>query len=278
MKRRLIAIICLFMALPGFATLQMPDMIIYKGEELSLLGFPLEQLEGFEIEESFNGFSISSACWRGYIAHWSIEGDQLYLNAIRSWDRENPVYADLSEIFGDKCRGGKVEADWFTGTVRAGKERMLHQTAGIADYYFQYEYELTFENGRLQNVQIYDNSKARTSKYANSNKELMGFIRENIRWEGLPELAGDVRVMVRFFGNDEGVVDYAEWVGYSYTDSRTGERISRAKSDYTDVFIEEAIRVVKSIPEWEVFIKKGRLVRNPVVVPVNFRKVDQPAR
>jgi len=63
---------------------QVPDILIYKGDTLSLFSNPLEPyLKSKGFEDNDRGCN-SSACWRGYVATWVLRNDSLFLMSIKS--------------------------------------------------------------------------------------------------------------------------------------------------------------------------------------------------
>jgi transcriptional regulator with XRE-family HTH domain len=91
----------------------------------------LERVPAEEVEDGIYG---SSACWRGYVAHWRLEGGQLWLDAVRGrW----------------RLVGGPVRAEWVTTYVRV-HQGSLHSYvhAGFASSYNGVR-ELDLRGGRL---------------------------------------------------------------------------------------------------------------------------------
>lgn len=87
MKSQIILKIIVFLSsLKIFATAQIPDLLIYKGETLSLFTNPLESFYNKENPRPYSfGMTkcINTACWRGYVATWEIKNDRLYLLEIK---------------------------------------------------------------------------------------------------------------------------------------------------------------------------------------------------
>ena len=96
------------------ATEQESDYIKIDDIEQKLFTNPLYELLQFEdfhnkyitVINGIKGFSVSSACWRGYIAYFEIKNDLLYLNDIivhtvslenigRPEDRDISIYSKL---------------------------------------------------------------------------------------------------------------------------------------------------------------------------------------
>lgn len=105
-------------------TAQDPDRIRYRQRVYDLFSEPLEDYftELHPKPESFAG--LCSACWRGYMARWSIRKGKLYLdriqpdldcNAREDESRDDAYRRYLAEIFPNST--APVFADWFSGEL-----------------------------------------------------------------------------------------------------------------------------------------------------------------
>ena len=178
--------VLLFPITEAFATAQVPDRIIYKGDTLKLFSNPLEYLPNIdELRPRLFGDKKprrSSACWRSYQAIWKIIDDTLYLTRISEChSRFGDIrIADLNKLFGNKCKNGIVKVDWFSGTMISPQgERLFYIHAW---YESIYEKELAFQikNGILIGTKIFDNSKFRRREFGRYNG-LYEFIYSSIR-------------------------------------------------------------------------------------------------
>ena len=83
-----IAILLIFLSIKTFGTAQIPDRLIYKGDTLALFYCPLELHPNKELSTPKNLFESSgcfyTACWRNYVATWTVEDDSLFLLEIRN--------------------------------------------------------------------------------------------------------------------------------------------------------------------------------------------------
>lgn len=233
-----------------FATAQIPDILIYKGDTLSLFANPLEQLYGNDSTRP-NYFGekeacVTTACWRAYRAEWEIIDNQLYLIGIYSCCYYNDsIKADLKVLFGEKCQNGKVKANWFTGTIIAPKGKQIYYVHMGYESLYEQELEFKVKNGLVSNARIYDNSKSKLSIYRKDEKKLKDFIYSNIKWDNLASFEGkEIRVVAQFSANKKGNVDKVKII---------------RKAD--PVLEKEVIRVIKLIPEWDVFYKHGKHIR-----------------
>ena len=262
MKRNELILFIVFLTFPlvkSFATGQIPDRLIYKGDTLSIFANPLEQLyENDTLRPKFFGdkeVCMSTACWRGYQAEWVIINDHLYLTGIFSCCfYEDNIKADLNKLFGNKFIDGKVKADWFTANIIAPQGKQLYYVHMGYGSLYEKELELQFKNGQLVGTKTYDNSKSRQSIYSQNEEKLRGFIYSNINWNNLPKLDDKViKIYVQFSANENGVVDSVV-----------------VMRGYDTFFDQEAIRVVKAIPKWEVLYRHEKLERRSWNLPIIF--------
>lgn len=166
--RKVVACALSLLLLPAavFATAQTPDRLFYKGKERALFANPLEDFYEGKTRPNFfiEPGAISSGCWRGYVAHWKIEEDQLFLTGIDSWICRGFTDAgckkvDLKELFGAKFDGGRVSADWFSGLLRIPDgEELQYVHMGYGSVY-ERDIVLKVEKGRVTAEEIIDNTK-----------------------------------------------------------------------------------------------------------------------
>ena len=242
-----------------FATSQIPDRLIYHGDTLSIFANPLEQLfDNDSIRPNFFGkkeVCESTACWRGYEAEWIIIDDSLYLTGIYSCCYyEDSIKADLKELFGAKFINGKVKADWFTGDVIAPQGKLLYYVHMGYESLYETEIEFQFIKGKLIGTKTYDNSKSRESEFSKNPEKLKEVIYSNINWSILPKLNQKVvKVFVQFSANENGIIDSV-----------------KVMRGYNRIFDKEAVRVVKTIPVWDIYYRHGVHQRVCWTLPVAF--------
>ena len=120
---------------------------------------------------------------------------------------------------------------------------------------YEKEMEFTVDKGELMETKILDNSKTKKSKYTEDQKLLMEYINKNIKRENLPESDKiKRRVFVQIISSDEnGKIDSVKVV-----------------RGVNELYDNEAIRVVKSIPEWDVIYRHGEIYNQMWTLPINF--------
>lgn len=279
MKNIIKIILLLFLPIQLFGTAQTPDLVIYKGDTLSLYACPLESYMNDELITPKNLFGsriglCSTDCWRGYIAIWEIIDNKLYLKEIKNYcylsymrnmaeynnagikiDSIGSEFADLKVLFPDRYENGKVKADWVNGKLISPQGNLLFYIHDSFMSIYERELEFTFENGVFVETKTLDNSKTKKSKYTENYDLIREFVNSNINYENLSK--SDTikrRVFVEVISaDDNGKIDSV--------------RIHRGVNELYD---NEAIRVVKSIPEWEVIYRHGKRTPRRWTIPVNF--------
>ncbi len=243
-----------------FATAQVPDKLIYKGDTISIYASPLEQLyKNDSIRPELFGLKDDcglTSCWRGYQAEWTIINNEIYLTGIYSCCfSENKNKADLKKLFGDKFINGAVKAFWVTGNFISPQGKLLYYVHADYNSIYEKEIEFQFKNGKLIESKVYDNSKSRTSIYREDQKKLNEFIYKHINWEILTLNQDKITIFIQFSANSKEIIDSA--------------KILRG---YSDEFDKEAIRVIKTIPKWDILYSRGKLVRMNWVMPITFNE------
>ena len=153
-----------------FATGQAPDRLSYDGKDYMLFSNPLETLYQKDKSKRPKFMSYpndsSSGNWRGYVAHWEVANDKLYLTAVDSWLCDASIKTDnhcraitLADIGGEKTEGTKIFVSWFSGELRVpdGKQ-LLYVHMGYGSVY---ERDIIFkvDAGNVGKPTILDNTK-----------------------------------------------------------------------------------------------------------------------
>ena len=164
-------------------TVQISEVLIYNGEEYQLKSTPLRPY--LEKHNIIFG-ATNSACWRGYIGHWLIEGGCLYLTnlsahiAINGNSRWAGEEVGMDYLFPGQ---NKVLAEWFSGELHIPHGRRIPCVQEWREYYHEKELIIEFVNGKyvsireIDNTQFYDEKKEFERKNVDS---LFGYIDENL--------------------------------------------------------------------------------------------------
>ncbi len=153
-----------------FATAQAPDILIHDNKVLNLFSNPLESY--YKNEKDRPKFYIyphetSSGNWRGYVAIWEIDSDELFLRGLDSWlcnsgtETEPPLCrkADLKELFGDKAVKNRVSATWFTGELRVPEGKQLTYVHMGYGSIYERDIIIKVEAGKITGQKVIDNKK-----------------------------------------------------------------------------------------------------------------------
>jgi len=104
---------------------------------------------------------FSTGCWRQYIGTWEIRDGKFYLVSIEG------IY---------KLSGNSpILADWFTGTLRIPKGKMLHYVHMGFGSVFEQEVHVKIEKGVVVKYQTIDNRNKDVNKRELGWKNLPGF-------------------------------------------------------------------------------------------------------
>lgn len=144
-------------------TLQIEEILTYKDVEYEMRVRPLDSyLKKHNIE--FKAWC--TACWRGYMGHWVIEENKLYLTKLSAF-----ISTEEDSRWGNECVGikylfpnqDKVFADWFSGEIPIPYgEKLDSVQKGYISLYKQ-EMLLEIMNGKLVSSNII--KMTRTHRY-----------------------------------------------------------------------------------------------------------------
>ncbi len=245
-----------------FGTAQIPDRLIYNGETVSIFSNPLEQLPNIDnLRPKLFGDKKgcnSTACWREYQGKWEIIDSELYLIGIYSCCFcEDKIEANLEQLFPDKFENGKVKADWVTANILSPQGKQLYYVHMGYESLYEKEVVYEIENGQLKGTTTFDNTKSRKSIYS-QDTTLLTFIYSNINWETLPKKDKTVKVFIQFSANEQGKIDSL-----------------KVMRGFDETYDNEALRVVKCIPEWDVFYRHGQHERRVWNLPIVFSEENR---
>jgi len=252
MKKLFVFIVFLLFFNAVYSTPQAGDRLIYNGDTISIYPFILEQYicnspDKETINKKIEKYArVSTGCWRGFQALLEIRNDSLFLKKAYGLEE-----LDLSLIFDKK---DSIFVGWYTGILTCPKNMLIYEHSGWGGYY-EYETDFRFENGLLKDIQEYHNY-IKPTIYTNQDT-LMNFIKSNIDYNKVELVGRKIRVYTRIDGVDKN-------------GKITEVFILRGHEGYN----EEAVRVIKSIPQWQVIIRRGKQVHIPWAIPVTFEEKD----
>jgi len=158
MKKLLVLLVLTLLPVPVFATAQIPDRILYQGEEYPLFSEPLEQyLRAQEPRTEALFPSVCTACWRGYVATWEVKENFLYVTKLVAGTcRPDASEIPLATLFPGQT--APVKALWFSGTLRIPQGKQLrYERRGFGAVY-ERELSVRIEKGRVVNEMVIDNA------------------------------------------------------------------------------------------------------------------------
>ncbi|WP_053183006.1 energy transducer TonB [Sunxiuqinia dokdonensis] len=253
-------LLILMILLFGLGNTSRADKIIHNGVTYELYGYPLQfnsRFTGWKIKPIFgedaNDKVFAAFDAVPYNCTWIVQNNHLYLQSIRGKN----AAVDLQAIFSENFDNGLVLADWIDTILYAPYGKMLCSW-GVSLFESTFEYELAFKisKGEVLSVEKCDNTKTKPLK---DDRHLQVLIQNNINWENLPKSDSIKRkVYVQVLSADSlGKIDSV--------------RIVKGVNTSYD---REAIRVVKSIPDWPVIYRHGK-VFSLWTHPINFGKRDK---
>ncbi len=225
MRRFILSIFVLSVAISSLASAYQGDVIYIDGERWTLMGQPIERdsalfhhlLDVLPKERRY-----SSGNWHGYTGYWSVRDGQLYLDSIRvGFDFDKSVMAttifpannkdgkeippflpadDMIKVFHDYYVDGEIVASWITGKVRVARGHAVKYVHQGYMRSLEYEQYYTVDQGRVTDSVSYHNRivvngfsiEEFKSKYRMNDSESGEKIRQliPIPVENYPDLAG----------------------------------------------------------------------------------------
>lgn len=255
MKRLLKILALLIFPLSAFATGQVADVLIYQGDTLPIRSNPLEQYLDSKPKRTINRYELtwtSTACYRGYRATWEVINDSLYLRSIeKGCVNKVPFYFDLVKEFGTD----KVFASWFTGKTLTPKGKPIPYVYNGNDLMYESELILTFVKGVLTDNFVHNNLESNKSVYSENKDSLNSFIYRNIDWSIIPDLKEESKRVI---------------ISIQSGNSMKPDSIKISEGTDNIILNEEALRVVKMLPEWEVYYRDGEVYRMKWAILIIF--------
>lgn len=142
-------------------TAQVPDHLFYEDEQYAIVGVDGSGLltpADFGLEPVM----MSTACWRGFIADYAVDGERLILSAltVRTVDDQYPPLKGIAARSGGVMGGMRYEdlntPVAFSGGLLIGRD-FIHETYVHMGFHkpsqFRHVLEITCEAGRVLGVQ-----------------------------------------------------------------------------------------------------------------------------
>ncbi|HSP11203.1 MAG TPA: hypothetical protein VLO29_01650 [Salegentibacter sp.] len=250
------------------------DLLIWKSDTLNFYSNPLEQKKNWNqfdqiitnrIEENKFGTNRDSLTeilpWRNYKTEWVIRNDSLYLTKIISlYSPEEEL--NLQRLFQTAQR--LIFAEWvdeniitFDGTciICTGNHR---RNSSI----YPNETVFRFQDGVLSGKTAYRNFISNKSKFSSANpNEYLDFVYGNINWNKIPDMGDkNYQVSISIKPKLNGKLKEIIWENsYLVVDDSIIQ-------DRENIFIKEAIRIAKRLPDWDVVIRQDKILNQGITI------------
>lgn len=201
-------------ALRTFASPQLPDYIIFKGDTLVTYNLLIEQyfqLQAKPDEGKLFGLSFregsSFNCWRGYQAIYKIDNDSLFLvDIIYCGERRNgkidkaASVEKMKEIFKDKFLNGRVYINWFSGDMKFPLTNKVLRWDGVFYTIYEREKVITISSGKVlttEDVENYvDDPKRINRKDKNKVSDILFKKLKKAKWKNKEDFDCSEKYMV----------------------------------------------------------------------------------
>ena len=169
MKRVLLFIQYLILAIAVNATGQDGDIIYIDGTRWELLGRPIcvDSLLYHDLKAVLpSERSISTANWDGFTAYWSIKQDVLYLDSVRSehYDSDTKEFmgsripsATLFRVFNKHVTGDCIVGSWLTRDIRVAKGKVIYYQHMGFERNYEDEQIISIDKGKVTGKKVYHN-------------------------------------------------------------------------------------------------------------------------
>lgn len=247
-------------SLQTFASPQLPDYIIFKGDTLATYNLLIEhffQLQGKKDEGKLFGLSFrdgsSFNCWRGYQAIYKIDNDSLFLvDIISCGERRNgkiDKVASLEKmkgIFKDKFHSDRVYINWFSGDMKFPFTNKVLRWDGVFYTIYEKEKVINISNGKIlttEDVENYvDDPKRIDRKDKNKISDILFKKLKKSKWKNKEDFDCSEKYMVtidengnvskvRMLYSEEELEKYFEKDEYDFCISKVYNALKSLKFD-----------------------------------------------
>lgn len=209
MKRLILCLPFLFLALVAHATGQTGDVIFIDGARWVLLGRPItldsvlyHNLKTVLPEDR----PIVSSNWDGFTGYWSIQQDQLCLDSVKcdNFDSKTQRLSGVSipsdtllRVFKNYVDGDRIVASWLTGEIRVATGKMIYYQHIYFERNYEEEMMLSIDKGKITGRKEYHNHVVDGFSFDRFNPDNNEELREMfpLHIERYPELASEERIV-----------------------------------------------------------------------------------
>lgn len=272
MKKKLTSII--FLILATFVSGQSSDILIWKTDTLNLYLNPLElksdwneidqkistQIEKQRVKKS-KDIETEVILWGNYNTEWLIENDSLYLTKISS-SYDNEELTEFENFFLNN--ENRKYANWVNSSLITFDGQCIvclrthHRNTNV----YPHEKLLEFKNGVLIGTTDFKNKVLKESKFfAADPNTYQNFIYNNIQWGKLPELSNKhFQVWVSIEPTKNGKLKKIDLKNTYLID------YSNFIDDPENIYIKEAIRITRKIPDWNVIVRHNKILNQGISI------------
>src|SRR5690606_1687201 len=148
---------------------------------------------------------------------------------------------------------------WVTGDLYIPKGKLIHYIhAGYSSIY-EKKIVLTFANGKVIDQKRDKYSNSHHSVYTKNTDSLHRSIYSHVNWKIIPHLGKEKKTIV---------------VTIESGDNPKPEHI-HVVNGKNDLFDQEALRVIKMLPDWDVNYKHGKVYHEVFSVPIVFDEANR---
>lgn len=163
MKHLLSVALIIATAVTAFSTGQTTEKIndngISKGMTACLL--ETDSISFSKLKERIPKKMVSTALWRGYLGHWKIKNDSLFLDSILirdiTCDTARFIPAMIDDIYAAHRTPSGYFADWVTDTVRIVSGNLVYYRHMGWQSYWENEEFVSVKDGLIKDRTVYKN-------------------------------------------------------------------------------------------------------------------------
>lgn len=260
-----------------FASPQLPDYIIFKGDTLATYNLLVEeyfQLQAKPDEGKLFGLSFrdgsSFNCWRGYQAIYKIDNDSLFLvDIIYCGERRNgkidkaASVEKMKEIFKDKFLNDRVYINWFSGDMKFPLTNKVLRWDGVFYTIYEREKVITISSGKVsttEDVENYvDNPKRINRKDKNKISDILFKKLKKAKWKNKEDFDCSEKYMVTI--DENGNVSKVRML---YSEEELEKYFEKDEYDFC---INKVYNALKSL-KFDIIKDKGKPIAEDIYIEI----------
>ncbi|PVW13904.1 hypothetical protein [Marixanthomonas spongiae] len=273
----------LILGVIGQTSGQSTDILIWEKDTLNLYSNPLEKRTDWEkinksISEQIHDYQFNanndsiieiSPFFQNYKTEWKLEKGKLYVTKITT-------YHDLGLRL-DRINNNKLPlfAHWLTNelVVFDGNCIVCESNHSRNTSVYPNELILEFRKGILVNKSEYQNRILKKSKLSDLDpSEYREYLYSKINWSELGKMDKTIQAFVSIQPDRNGKLKKIDWEN---TYLISGNKMI---TDKKNKFLKEAIRIVKSVPEWNVILRCEEIMNQGLTIVFSQEMKEKYAR